>query len=274
MSTSSVSTAGFTLKTGRFGAGASSSPSSRFKGKIKSRSITLSMGESHWNTDLLIGRAMILAVGVCLIALPPCTARRWRFSARYLFLERRLHMALLFPLSWCIVLARVKRVEVNDSYTYATSEPTLTPSAKQVLLRSWTAQGNQPAQRAAVRVSRMAMWRWRWRRGEKAWQRVATLSVHLIDASHMCIPRASRFFNGPARKAKMGLSLKNWYLYAFENLDCSSGTDGRRYSLQSMSISRTFPTHFLLRRALGGITLSSAVCFEAPIHPLKYLGEL
>lgn len=75
--------------------------------------------------------------------------------------ERRLQMALLFPLSWCIVLARIKRVEVNDSYTYETSEPTLTPSAKQLLLRSWTAQGNQPAQRAAVRVSRMAMWRWR-----------------------------------------------------------------------------------------------------------------
>ncbi len=92
---------------------------------------------------------------------------------------------------------------------------------------------------------------------------MATLSVHLTDASHMCILRASRVFNEPARKAKKGLSLKNWYLYAFENLDSSSGTDVRRCSLQSMNISRTFPPpisyfgHSLesLRHALEDVTL-------------------
>ncbi len=40
-----------------------------FKERLSPGIITLVMGGSHWNMDLLIGRAMILAVGVCLIAL-------------------------------------------------------------------------------------------------------------------------------------------------------------------------------------------------------------
>ena len=62
-------------------------------------------------------------------------------------------MALLVPLGGCKNLGRINyRVEVNDSYTYETSKPTLTPSAKQHFSRPWVIQGSQPARCTASRL--------------------------------------------------------------------------------------------------------------------------